>query len=300
MALVTQPIALAARRKLRLLAPVEWWHLLSLDAPTVAILWAWSFARALHITLPADSLLLLFLGTWILYVADRILDGLQKTNAHRLRERHLFYIRHRVAALVAAIPVTALLVWLVFFRMLPAARRADLIIFTIAAAYFALVHLRGAKIERWFPKELIVALVFAAATAVPAWARLAPNTPSGRAIPVLVSMVVLFAALCWMNCVAIEKWETIGSRAFGQATDHITRWGQTHLLRICAVLSTLALCAAAVLLYAGLLAAAELCFAAALSASLFNALDRSGLAAFHLRIAVDAALLTPLFLLLIR
>ena len=113
-------------------------------------------------------------------------------------------------------------------------------------------------------------------------------------------MVVLFAALCWMNCVAIEKWETIGSRAFGQATDHITRWGQTHLLRICAVLSTLALCAAAVLLYAGLLAAAELCFAAALSASLFNALDRSGLAAFHLRIAVDAALLTPLFLLLIR
>lgn len=300
MAFVTQPIALPARRTLRLLAPLEWWHLLSLDAPSVAVLWAWSFAHALHVTLPADSLLLLFLGTWLLYVTDRILDGLHMRWS-QLRERHLFYIRHRAAALVAAIPVTALLTWLVFFRMLPAARIADLLIFAVAAGYFALVHLRGAKIERWFPKELIVALVFATATAVPAWSRLVPH--AGFGLPVFVLMVTLFAALCWMNCIGIEKWEQSGVTALAQGVqvgDRTARWGHANFRRTSAALAVIAISVAAAFLCAGLILPAGLCFAAAGSAVLFMALDRGRLAAFHLRIAADAALLTPLLLLLIR
>ena len=298
MALVTQPIALPARRTLRLLAPLEWWHLLSLDAPSVAILWAWSFARALHITLPADSLVLLFLGTWLLYVADRILDGLHKHWA-QLRERHLFYIRHRAAMLSAAVPITALVLWLVFFRMLPAARRADLMLIAITAAYFALVHLRGPRIERWFPKELIVALVFAMATAVPAWTRLAPRHAFSIAIPVLPVMVALFAALCWTNCIGIEKWEQSVTSPV-QIGDHTARWGHANFRRISAGLAICAMSSAAAFLCLGLILPAGLCFAAAVSGAIFTALDRSRLASFHLRIAADAALLTPLLLLLIR
>lgn len=300
MALVTQPIALPVRRTLRLLAPLEWWHLLSLDAPTVAVLWAGSFARALHIALPADSLLLLFLGTWLLYVADRILDGLHMRWA-QLRERHLFYIRHRAVMVFVAVPVTALVLWLVFFRMLPAARIADLIIFGVAAGYFALVHLRGAKIERWFPKELVVALVFATATAVPAWTRHVPH--AGFGLPVFVLLVALFAALCWMNCIGIEKWEhgSVASFAQGiQIGDRTARWGHANFRRVSAGLAICAISAAAAFLCSGLILPAGLCFAAAGSAVLFMALDRGRLAAFHLRIAADAALLTPLLLLLIR
>ena len=66
------------------------WHLLSLDAPTVAALWCWSFARVAHIDLPGEAPLLLALGTWLVYVADRILDGLDRAKHAHMRERHHF------------------------------------------------------------------------------------------------------------------------------------------------------------------------------------------------------------------
>jgi hypothetical protein len=307
------------RRTLRLLAPAECWHLLSLDAPSVATLWAWSFARVLHLTLAADSLLLLFAGTWLLYIADRILDGLNsesEQHSARLRERHLFYIRHRAAAAVAAVPVTIFLVWLVSARIMPIARRADLLIFAVAAAYFCIVHLRGRAIERWFPKELIVALIFASATAVPAYARLAPasapraaSTQPHAVLPALAVLATLFAALCWLNCVAIEKWEHTFSKTLPahrapshnpqpQSSDRTTRWGQSHLRPIGAAITLAAILAAAFLRANP--AAVSLCLAVSLSSALFIALDRRPLNVFHLRIAADAALLTPLLLVLIR
>jgi hypothetical protein len=293
---VAQPIALPARRTLRLLAPVEYWHLLSLDAPAVAALWAWSFASIFRITLTLDSLLLLFAGTWLIYVSDRILDGFHQDSA-RLRERHFFYMRHRAAAILAAVPVAAFLAWLVFAHMTSSARLADVLIFSVALAYFCLVHLRGAGIERWFPKELVVALVFAAATTVPAGARLAENLAQKEE---LVLMAAIFAALCWLNCIAIEKWERTPRCA--SHIDPVTDWGQKHLLPLSAGTVIAAIFAGALFLHFGLVPASVLCFAAGFSAALFVALDRSQsnsrISAFHLRIAADAALLTPLALLL--
>ncbi|HEX5233784.1 MAG TPA: hypothetical protein VFW25_00495 [Silvibacterium sp.] len=322
----------ASRRQTRGLAAQipQYWHLLSLDAPTVASLWAWSLARALNIAIPADSLLLLFVGTWLLYIADRILDGLHKSPT-RLRPRHLFYIRHRTAALLALIPATGLLTWLICAHMIPPARRADTAIIAIFAAYFSLVHLRKSKAESWFPKELIVAVVFAAATAVPAWTRL----NSGLAPRViLLAIDILFGALCWLNCIAIEKWEQ--SRLFSKPaiiapvrsgpnhntvnmplrsrlnlippahiTDGTTRWGQRRLRPICAAVALVALLAAYSIAFVPLfqisqLPAIAVCGAAAISAALLFALDYSPLPAHKLRIAADAALLTPILLLLVR
>lgn len=301
-----------------ILAPVRFWHLLSLDAPSVAALWAWSFARALRLSLPAGSLLLLFAGTWLLYITDRILDGFHQSPA-RLRERHFFYMRHRTAILLAAVPIAALLAWLVFVHMLPTARAADIVIFSVACAYFGLVHLPKRTlrraVERWFPKELIVALVFASATAVPAFARVT-GPVSGAPLhyaqiqAVLPILAILFAALCWLNCIAIEKWEqsplpdgTAGSARNrnlpAQTNDLTTRWGQRHLRLIGAAVVSSAVLAAVLLLHSNP-AAAGLCFAAALSAALLIALERSALSAPHLRIAADAALLTPLLLFFLR
>jgi len=285
------------------LAPIHAWHLLSLDAPSVATLWAFCFARAFHLTLSPYALPLLFAGTWLLYISDRILDGLRRNPAH-LRERHFFYMRHRFAIATIAVPVCALLAWLILFHMLPAARRADILIFSVVSAYFALVHLRGPGIERWFPKELIVAVVFASATAVPALARIAPpatrNPAQDKVILLLLS--ALFAALCWLNCVAIEKWEQPSRHLARRVSflaanpchaDRTTRWGQHHLRRIGFALALAAILSAALLLPSNP-AAAALCFAAAASALLLIALDRSPLSSLHLRIAADAALLTPL------
>ena len=303
MVLAPTPLATAARRTFRFPALLRWWHLLSLDAPTVAALWSWSFARAMHIHLPWTAPLLLALGTWLVYVADRILDGLGGGASGQLRERHFFYARHRAGALAVGALASLALLWLIFTRMNPAARREDIALFAAALVYFCLIHVWAPQspsgIERWFPKEIAVAVVFASAVAVPAWSRL-----QGQRI-LLAPLVVLFSLLCWLNCVAIEKWEKWESpssshaRASSSAPPHLsTRWTQRHLpLVVCGIALLGVIAAALSIVSAAPLAMTSLYLACTVSALLFLALDRSRLDSFDLRIAADAALLTPLLLL---
>ena len=266
----------------------EWWHLLSLDAATVAALWCLAFARATGVHLPLLAPLLLFAGTWLIYVADRILDGLHPHTV--LRKRHYFYARHRSAFLPAAAIVSCILAWLILTRMQPSVRREDTLLFAAALVYFALVHLRRA--EHWLPKEMAVGVIFAAATAVPAFARLGP--PRLR----LLAPVLLFAALCWLNCVAIESWER-GLRSSGRqqsSPPHVsTRWVARHLRAVAACLAL-----AAILTPAAVPVRLALSLPVAASACALFLLDAASprLSPLHLRIAADAALLTPLPLLL--
>lgn len=269
----------------------ELWHLLSLDAPTVAALWAWSFAHIAHLSLPPASLAILALGTWLIYIADRILDGLRTTRTEHLRERHFFHARHRTVLLIGALFAGATLIRLIAKDMTPAARREDCWLFTAAMLYFAVIHLLGAKIERWFPKEIAVGAIFALATAVPAWSR----TPEAR--PMLVIPVLLFAALCCLNCLAIEVWENAGRPRPAEQlhSKPMIRWVQKNFWKITSFLA-----AAALLLtipQSGM--PVGLCLAAFTSVLLLGLLHtwRHRLSSLHLRIAADAALLTPLLLL---
>ncbi len=78
--------------------PLRLWHLASLDAPTVAVVWSFAFAWSAGIKLPDWVSALLVLAVWPVYVIDRLLDaraGLRSQNLDRLRERHLFHWRHR-------------------------------------------------------------------------------------------------------------------------------------------------------------------------------------------------------------
>ena len=75
-------------------AVLRLWHLTSLDAPTVAVVWTLAFARATGVQLPTWVPLLIALGTWTVYVGDRLLDarsGLRSCSFNRLRERHFFH-----------------------------------------------------------------------------------------------------------------------------------------------------------------------------------------------------------------
>jgi hypothetical protein len=301
--LAPTPLATAARRTFRFHALFRWWHLLSLDAPTVAALWSWSFARAMHIHLPWSAPLLLALGTWLIYIADRILDVLRGGASGTLRERHFFYARHRARTLAVGALASLALLWLIFMRMNPAARREDVVLFAAALVYFCLIHVWAPQspsgIERWFPKEIAVAVVFAAAVAVPAWSRI-----QGQRI-LLTPLVVLFSLLCWLNCVAIEKWEkseppsSSHARASSSALPHLsTRWTQRHLpLVACGIAMMAVTAAASSIVSAAPVVMTSLYLACTVSALLFLALDRSRLDSFDLRIAADAVLLTPLLLL---
>src|ERR1700685_2276913 len=220
----------------------------------------------MHLRIPLFAPLLLALGPWLLYVADRILDGLRQ--GELLRERHHFHARHRTAFLLAASFLFVLLAWFVLTRMLPAALRDDSWIGVLALVYLFAVHRR---VPAWFPKELAVALLFAAAPAVPAWSRLS----AGRGQ--LAPAIIFFALLCWINCVGIEKWE-------GGKPHAITRWASLHLRSIVTMTALFSLAAALLAPSRDLMV---VYVAALLSSGLLYALDARSAhwAPMHLRIA---------------
>ncbi len=279
------------------------WHLFSLDAPTVAVAWCWFFAAAFGVRLPSTALVTLALGTWCVYVADRLLDGWRSTDMTALRDRHWFYLRHRksfvIAWIVAAIP----LAYLIFFRVQPAVRTDDIVLCLIGAAYFLLIHNRPEKHR--FSKEFFVGFLFSIATAVPTWTRL----QQGRGV--LLAAMVTFGAACWLNCVAIQVWEDAEAMRDGLhtifsdvqsgpapiASRSLTEFLGEHLTAFAAAVGALALLFASVPIARTVW---PLFAAVALSSLLFLALIRKTkrFSALSLRILADGALLTPLIFLL--
>ena len=268
------------------LIPVAW-HLLSLDAPTVAVLWAWSLAHAVRVDASAATLVVLGIGTWLIYVADRLLDGRSPERRQDLRERHFFHARHARTFLIAAVMACAPLLFFIT-RMPPVERREDAWIFGAVLVYSAVVHQRFVRIR--FPRELAVGIVFACACAVPAW------SGAGDLRMQLVTLAAVFAALCFLNCCAIHAWEH---------PSHEARSGA----RVSLLAAGVAVAAIALIFTMHTVAGIRLGLSVVASALLLLALDRdhrralkkqspdAALSPFALRILADAALLTPALLL---
>lgn len=293
MALAAPSISLEARA--RRYAPWELWHLLSLDAPTIAALWTVFFARAANVRLPWIAPMAMATGVWTLYALDRILDSRRaeagRAHPRELRERHIFHARHQ-RSFAAAAAILLPLVLLLCLRYVAASVRRDMLLLSLGvAAYFTAVHIFsgcGIPARARVPKEIIVGILFACATAIPAWAR----QPAAR--PALLLGGLLFAALCWINCVAIEKWEAASPCALRHA-HATTAWGAARLTRCAAALAIASVLAAALAPNA----ARPIAAACALSAAAIFILEKSRgrLSPMKLRIAADAALLSPLLVL---
>jgi hypothetical protein len=270
-------------------ASLRLWHLASLDAPTVAVAWSLGFAWAVGVRLPFWMPVLLALGTWAVYIGDRLLDArtaLRSGNLDRLRERHFFHWRHRrilaPLALVAAGAATAII-----FDLMPVVGREHNSVLAFAAlAYFSGVHASqssSSSARTRFSKELLVGFLFTAGCALPALSRL-DGTTSTWALGSIFAACFFFVSLAWMNCSAIERWES------PQRPGRVAIGG-----------SMLALAGLALTIYllptrprlAALLAAGST------SALLLALLDRlrSRLSPLALRAAADLVLLTPLLLL---
>jgi hypothetical protein len=103
---------------------------------------------------------------------------------------------------------------------------------------------------------------------------------------------MLFAMLCWLNCVAIERWE--GRGIVGEHAHPSTHWAARHLS---ALLITSALAAATLAIYRHAVARpTALAPYLACAFLLLAALERwrLRLSVESLRIFADVALLTPL------
>ncbi len=272
------------------------WHLASLDAPSVAVAWALGFAWIAGVQLPPWVLLLLALVTWTVYVADRLLDaraGLRNGATHRLRERHRFHWRYRRILIPLALAAACAALGIVIALMPATARERNTLLAAAALVYFTRVHARPGlsttrSLSRWltfrFPlKELLVALLFTAACALPAVSRLPGANPAWP----LSATAAFFALLAWINCHAIEQWESDSNPSPGPSTFH--RAGLLGLLGL----------VLAALQFPSHPRPAALLATAAASALLLALLDlmRNRLTPVALRAAADLVLLAPLALL---
>ncbi|MDE3105897.1 MAG: hypothetical protein KGK08_12045 [Acidobacteriota bacterium] len=274
-------------------ALLQGWHLLSLDAPSVAVCWTWFVASACQIPLSRAMTLALFLAVWLLYAADRLLDARQlfvdPLHTAQLEARHLFPHRHYKAFLTATALVTLALATLVHALPSPILLRY-LVLAVLLGGYLTIIHSVAAP--QRLPKEFAVGLVFAAFVFLPA-GTMAPQLQSQ-----LVGPAAAFAALCTFNCLFIYAWEHFGDSPQYPEANPLTR----------AVLPYLPIAAVAFLLLmlAGATRhrtpASPLYLAIALSTLLLGVLHglRHRLQPITLRAAADAVLLTPLLWLLPR
>ena len=228
------------RQPLRALrTTLQHWHLLSLDAPTIATLWTALLARSAGDRLPAGSLTAMFLVVWLLYVSDRLLDArplrTARTSGQQLQHvelepRHRFHHRYRRYFLITLGGVAGVLG--VLLPSLPiAALRLDLLLGAFLAGYFVIIHaVDGVRL----PKEIAVGLFFAAAVFIPTISR----RPELR--PVLAPAALLLAAVCSFNCLAIYRWEHPelarpghADGECGMSRPHVmTLWAINHLMLI--------------------------------------------------------------------
>jgi len=278
--------------------PLALWHLLSLDAPTVAALWTWFIASTNQVRLPLSSTLAMAIAVWMLYAADRLMDArLLNTDPgcqEDLEARHYFHHRHRTAFL-AGILLASIALAVLLPLLEPAALHLYLILGGLLAGYFILIHATPhaaapTKSAHRLPKEIAVGIFFAAAIFIPTVAR----RPDLRAP--LLPAAFLFAALCSLNCLFIYAWEHPRPN-LSRPAHATTRFALRHLPFLAISIALIA--AALVFLAKNHEAPWPIPAACALSSTLLLLLHhrRRNIASITLRAAADLALATPLLLL---
>ena len=227
------------------------------------MLWQIFFARCFHAELTAAAAVLLVLAVWLIYAADRVFDARGESKL----PRHEFYRRNWRVIAPVWIAGFAVAGWLAWTRLSEALFERGLLLLGAVALYFALVHLT--PLRTW-PKEAAVAVLFALGASLAAW--------GGVRSPVDIATILLFSCLCWINCAAIEKWES-----------RKTRWPVRLAAACVAVAAIFLLCRER-----PVLGSAE-----AASAVAFLLLDwrRERISRDALRVLADVALLSPIFFL---
>jgi hypothetical protein len=252
--------------------PWLWPNLLSIDAPIVAVLWQILFARCFHANVSPLAAVLLVLAVWLIYAADRMLDARREKWGKTVHlPRHEFYRRHWPIVTPVWIAVLAIAGWLAWTRLPTEIFERGVALAAAVTFYFFVVH----RLRWTWLKELAVGILFAMGASLAAWGKV-------RSV-VDAAAIVLFSGLCWINCVAIERWE----KEYRKGA--VSEWPVGAAALCVAVLAVLLVCA-----HRPVLSAAE-----AASALAFVALDR-GRHRFSrdaLRVLADVALLSPLLFL---
>jgi len=264
------------------------WHLLSLDAPTVAAVWTMFIAHCARLTLPWEGPVAMVAAVWMLYAADRLLDARPLADGStpaELEARHRFHHRHRKGFL-RGIVAAALVLAVLLPQMSVAALHLYCLLAALLAAWLLLIHLlpvHGADAHR-LPKELAVGVCFPAAVFIPTVARTASP------VQALLPSAIFLGAVCTLNCLFIYAWEHPNLRSASWST----RWAARRLAALTAATITAAVVAA----WLGHGVLRPIAAACALSAALLGILDlrQAKMNPVNLRAAADMSLLTPVLI----
>ena len=258
-----------------------WPTALSLDAPTVAVVWQALFATSYNVTLAPIFPIILGLCVWLIYAGDRLLDGLELDLNKEHTYRHALYVRYR-QPFTLVWSITFLITSILAFTLLP----NEGIILGAGLCGAVGLYMLGTHLFKalTLSKEMLIGLVFATAASLPVWTE--------RASVNLLLSALLFAVLAGLNCLLIATWEVEIDAAQRQ------RSSLQVVPKLAQVIGPLLFCLSLVSLVAELVLPSPLMLSVSLSALLMWALkscDRLG--DETRRVLADAALLTPLLFL---
>jgi hypothetical protein len=260
---------------------------LSLDAPTVALVWQWLLARVAHTPLAWHHVFILGTAVWLVYAADRWIEGWRLVPEQILTQRHWFYLRWRWPVFAVWLLMVATGLTTAFTQLRPREIATGLIVLAPVLIYL-LSHQLVHRDHPWrVPKELCVALLFAAGVSC------FPIAREPGALRVLSVPLALFGTLCLANCALISLWETEVDRTHGQTSIALQYPRGHRLVRLLPWL--LALLATGFAMHeTGAGQIAVLCAAA--SGGLLGAIDLAHVRCGRqlARVLADMALITPL------
>jgi hypothetical protein len=282
--------ALMGRLQTRALSrnPLVWLNFVCLDAPLVAICWQWIFGHTLHLVVPLGHRVALFFSAWLIYLADRLGDSMSLRSSQPKSLRQQFCLRHRTVWLPAIIGVGMVDTIVVFKAVDYATLLPGAIVGGMTIAYLAINH-AGNRVWETIPlKEFIISSLFAAGTL------LGVTHDIFGVKSTIVSAVIFFATLCWLNCVSIA----IGERNLDriQARHSVATLCPGANLLVRAMLAILLLGCALLVVLDFVLWPIALCLAT--SSLLLGALHFAPVARDERTALADLVLLTPVVLLL--
>jgi hypothetical protein len=254
---------------------------LSLETPLIAMVWQLLFAHEFQIWVSSTTLAVATLCVWMIYVSDHLLDarrGLLYSSRHRFVAQHA-----RAFVAVLALAFLAAFVLSVF---LPRPIFTAGVGLSVAVALYLFTIHHGGPVKRIFPKEAMVAMLFAAGSTIVVWT-------DPQRLPAAVTALIGFAGLCLANCVAVDtfEWQSVVERP--HAPHRVVRWLGRHFDAMCVLLTF----ATAVLLRGHL----WLVLAIASSAIMMMLVSRirARFSAESVRLLTDLSLLIPPFALLV-
>ena len=179
-----------------------WPNLLGLDAPAVAVVWQWLFARVFGADLPAVFHLILGLSVWCVYLADRLYDSIRAPSIGSQTDRLGFTQRHFSALCCVALTAGVANLFLIIRYVPRSLILTGLITAGLLGVYY-LIRLKGnARLASAIPREILCGMIFGLGCVIAPHAFLANNLGWDYFFA-----TILLGLVCSANCILISVWE---------------------------------------------------------------------------------------------